>query len=269
MALAYSLGDWVLLFYIYCFIGWCFETTFVSVFCKHHFVNRGFLFGPVLPIYGFGALTILVSTLPFRAHWWLVGLAGMAAATLLEYVTGVVMEALFKVRYWDYSHKRFNFQGHICLTSSLAWGVMSVLLVYYLNQPVEKLIGMIDPQIRQIIVFVITVIFTVDLTHAVTTAIDLKKLLARVDGMREEVRKLQKRIESLEAAAKEAKDQRLAQLTDEMNSLRDKQRMMGDMLAERFDTAKRSLLKRNPTALSRKYKEALDKIHEWQEARRS
>ena len=82
------------------------------------------------------------------------------------------------------------------------------------------------------------------------------------------MRKLQKRIENLETAAKEAKDQRLAQLTDELNALRDKQRMMGDMLAERFDTANRSLLRRNPTALSKKYKEALDKIHEWQ-ARRS
>lgn len=266
--MAYSLGDWVLLFYIYCFIGWCFETTFVSI-CKRRFVNRGFLFGPMLPIYGFGALTILVSTMPFRAHWWLVGLAGMAAATLLEYVTGVVMEALFKVRYWDYSHKRFNFQGHICLTSSLAWGGMSVLLVYYVNQPVEKLIAMIDPQICQIILFAVTVLFTVDLTHAVTTAIDLKKLLARVDVMREEVRKLQKRIESLEMSAKEAKDQRLAQLTDEVSALRDRQRMMGDMLAERFDAAKRGLLSRNPSALSKRYKEALDKIHEWQEARRS
>ena len=59
MALAYSLGDWVLLFYIYCFIGWCFETTFVSVFCKHHFVNRGFLYGPLCPIYGCGALLVL------------------------------------------------------------------------------------------------------------------------------------------------------------------------------------------------------------------
>ena len=263
----YDVTQWLLFFYIYSFFGWIFESAYVSLLQRRP-VNRGFLKLPMLPLYGSGAVMMLWVSLPVQDNLILVFLSGVVAATILEYVTGYVMELLFKVRYWDYSHKRFNFQGHICLTSSLAWGVMSVLLVYYLNQPVEKLIGMIDPQIRQIIVFVITVIFTVDLTHAVTTAIDLKKLLARVDTMREEVRKLQKRIENLETAAKEAKDQRLAQLTDELNALRDKQRMMGDMLAERFDTAKRSLLRRNPTALSKKYKEALDKIQEWQ-ARRS
>ncbi len=262
--MAYHMSDWVLFFYIYCVLGWCFETTVVSVFVRHHFVNRGFLFGPVLPIYGFGALAILLSTLPFRAHWWLVGLVGMAAATLLEYVTGVVMEALFKVRYWDYSHKRFNFQGHICLTSSLAWGGLSVLLVYFMNQPIESLVMTIDEAIRPVIVFVATILFSIDLTHSVMTAIDLKKLLARVDSLREELRKIQKRIESLEESIQDAKDQRRAQLSQELEGLRDKQRMMIDWIGERFGADKRSLLQRNPTALSRKYREALEKIHEWQ-----
>ena len=258
---------YVLLFFVSSFLGWVMEVT-VKAIQFRRFINRGFLIGPYCPIYGVGTVLLTALLSPIKDEPVNVFIQAMVVCGVLEYVTSWLMEKLFHARWWDYSHKRFNFQGHICLTSSLAWGVMSVLLVYYLNQPVEKLIGMIDPQIRQIIVFVITVIFTVDLTHAVTTAIDLKKLLARVDTMREEVRKLQKRIENLETAAKEAKDQRLAQLTDELNALRDKQRMMGDMLAERFDTAKRSLLRRNPTALSKKYKEALDKIHEWQ-ARRS
>lgn len=262
--MAYHMSDWVLFFYIYCVLGWCFETTVVSVFVRHHFVNRGFLFGPVLPIYGFGALAILLSTLPFRAHWWLVGLVGMAAATLLEYVTGVVMEALFKVRYWDYSHKRFNFRGHICLTSSLAWGGLSVLLVYFMNQPIEALVMMIDEAIRPVIVFVATILFSIDLTHSVMTAIDLKKLLVRVDSLREELRKIQKRIESLEESIQDAKDQYRVQLSQELEGLRDKQRMMIEWIGERFSADKRSLLRRNPTALSRKYREALEKIHEWQ-----
>lgn len=265
--MVYRMSDWVFLFYTYCFLGWCFETTVVSVFVKHHFVNRGFLFGPLLPIYGFGALAILLTTLPFRAHWWAVGLVGMAAATLLEYVTGVVMEALFKVRYWDYSHKRFNFQGHICLTSSLAWGGLSVALVYFMNQPLERLMLNINVQIRQLVVFVMTIFFTIDFTHSVMTAIDLKKLLARVDSLREELHGIQKRIENLETSIQNAKDQRRAQLSQELEGLRDKQRMMLDWIGERFGADKRSLLRRNPTALSKRYKEALEKIHEWQARR--
>ena len=92
----YTLSTWLMFFYIYCVFGWCFESTYVSVFCEHRFVNRGFLTGPMLPLYGCGALTILLATLPVRDNIWLTGLVGMAACTLLEYITGVAMEAIFK-----------------------------------------------------------------------------------------------------------------------------------------------------------------------------
>ena len=86
----YTVWQWLLFFYIYCFFGWCIETTFVS--CrKRQFVNRGFLTGPVIPIYGSGAVAILWATLPVRESWIGVFLLGMAAATLLEYVTGAVI----------------------------------------------------------------------------------------------------------------------------------------------------------------------------------
>ena len=133
----FPISQWMLVFYIYCFFGWCFESTYVSVFCLHRWVNRGFLTGPALPLYGSGALVILLATSPVRGSVWLTGLVGMAACTLLEYVTGVAMEAIFKVRYWDYSDKRFNFQGHICLQSSLAWGVLSVLVVNVIHPPIQ------------------------------------------------------------------------------------------------------------------------------------
>ena len=108
----YSAGQWVLLFFFYCFLGWVWESCYVSA-CRRQWVNRGFLHGPLLPIYGSGAILILFVTLPAQDHLWLVWLLGMIAATALEYVTGDVMERLFKVRYWDYSKKRFNLNGHI------------------------------------------------------------------------------------------------------------------------------------------------------------
>ena len=132
----YSLGQWLLFFFLYCFLGWVWESCYVSA-KRRQWVNRGFLHGPMLPIYGTGAVIILLATIPVRDSLWLVFLLGMLAATALEYVTGAAMEALFKVRYWDYSKQPFNLNGYICLTSSLAWGAFSILLVRFLHPPVE------------------------------------------------------------------------------------------------------------------------------------
>ncbi len=123
----YSIIQWLFFFYFYCFVGWCIETTYVSLHQKR-LVNRGFMRGPFLPLYGSGAVMMLLVSMPFREHLVLVYIAGCVGATLLEYVTGVTMEALFKVRYWDYSDKKYNFQGHICLGTSLAWGLLTILM---------------------------------------------------------------------------------------------------------------------------------------------
>ena len=112
MVYDYSLWQWVLVFYLYCFLGWCFESTVVSV-QQRHFVNRGFLRGPMLPIYGFGATILLHVSLPLYDKPAALFFASMIAATAFEYVVGVIMEKLFKVKYWDYSTHRFQFQGRI------------------------------------------------------------------------------------------------------------------------------------------------------------
>ena len=130
----YTTGQWVLLFFFYCFCGWVWESCYVSI-CQRRWVNRGFLNGPLLPIYGFGAIIILFATLPVEDNLYLVWLFGMLAATALEYVTGAAMEALFKVRYWDYSKHRFQLNGHICLSSSIAWGFFSIFWYAFSTRP--------------------------------------------------------------------------------------------------------------------------------------
>ena len=123
----YSAIQWLFFFYFYCFFGWIFESTFVSVKSRK-FVNRGFMRGPFLPLYGSGAVMMLVVSMPFRENLIMTYVAGCIGATVLEYVTGVTMEALFKVRYWDYSNQKFNFQGHVCLGTTLAWGLLTILM---------------------------------------------------------------------------------------------------------------------------------------------
>ena len=131
----YTAIQWLFFFYFYCFFGWCFESTYVSIKSRK-LVNRGFMRGPFLPLYGSGAIMMLVVSMPFQDNLVLVYIAGCIGATVLEYVTGVTMEALFKVRYWDYSKNKFNFQGHICLGSSLAWGGLTILMTEFIHKPI-------------------------------------------------------------------------------------------------------------------------------------
>lgn len=171
----YTLGQWLLFFFLYCFLGWVWESCYVSA-RQRRWVNRGFLHGPLLPIYGFGAVIILWATLPVRGSLALIFLLGMLAATALEYVTGAAMEALFKVRYWDYSGKPFNLNGHICLTCSLAWGAFSVLLVKVLHPPFEDLVLRLPAFLADALACVLTVYFTADTVRSFQAAMDLREV---------------------------------------------------------------------------------------------
>lgn len=175
----YAQSQWLLFFFIYCFLGWVWESCYVSV-RKREWINRGFLHGPILPIYGFGAIIILWLTLPVQYSLILIFLFGMIGATLLEYATGFVMERLFHVRYWDYSNCRFNVNGYICLFATLGWGVFSILLVKVLHPPIERIVLQIPIYLSDPISLVCVIIFIVDTTKSVQSALDLKDLLSKL-----------------------------------------------------------------------------------------
>lgn len=190
---SYHLTQWVLFFFIYSFIGWVWECCFVSV-RKRRWVNRGFMYGPMLPIYGFGALAVLISTIRVRDSIPLIFLFGMVGATLLEYVTGAVMERLFNVKYWDYSNQKFNLNGYICLISSLGWGLFSVLLVKFVHVPIEGAVLKIPTIIAEGIAFVLTVAAAVDVTQSFNDAMDLKRILAQLEESKKQIRKIQEKL---------------------------------------------------------------------------
>ena len=133
--------------------------------------------GPFLPIYGSGGIMMLVVSMPFQENIILTYLAGCVGATALELFTGMAMEALFKVRYWDYSDQKFNFKGHICLGSTIAWGFLTILMTELLHKGVETVMFAIPSMVVSILTVIVSVWFVMDMTLSVKTAMDLRDIL--------------------------------------------------------------------------------------------
>ena len=235
----YHLIQWVLFFYVYCFLGWVWESSFVSI-RKMQWVNRGFMHGPFLPIYGCGAITILLATIPVKEQIGLVFLMGMIAATLLEYVTGVLMEYLFHVRYWDYTGKPFQYKGHICLSSSLAWGGFSVLMVNVIHVPIAEVILNISDEIQQFVTFAITIVVVADFTVSFKEALDIRQLLDTLVENNEELKRIQRRIEVLAAFINEDKEQWKTNVTEKLETT--KQNVAQKM--EKLETTKQNVVQK-------------------------
>jgi len=190
----YQPMQWLFLFFFYSFFGWIFETIYVSVH-EGHFVNRGFIRGPFLPLYGCGGIMMLLASKPFYENVILVFISGCIGATALEYITAVVMEALFKVRYWDYSHKKIHFQGRISLESTLAWGVCTVVFTHYLQIPIERLLLSFPYNIITVITTAVIVVFSCDFMLAFKTALDLRDVLVYMEKAKSEMARMQKRLD--------------------------------------------------------------------------
>ena len=203
----YNGVQWLFLFYFYCFAGWCFESVFVSL-KSHKWVNRGFMRGPFLPFYGSGAIMMLVVSMPYADNIPLTYVAGVFGATALEYVTGVAMVALFKMRYWDYSNRFLNFQGHICLRSSLTWGLFTVLMTRVIHRPIESMMYRIPGQVLYYATVVLTIYIVADFTLSFKAALDLRDIMVKIMKAREELERMQKRLDVLIAFNNEEKEQK-------------------------------------------------------------
>lgn len=250
----YQLQQWLVFFFIYCFLGWCWESAYVSA-RKRQWVNRGFLKGPFLPIYGSGALAVLVATLPVRGYPVLVYVFGLIGATLLELVTGICMESLFHVRYWDYSNQKFNYKGHICLSSSVAWGFFSLAMIYGFHKPIEKMVLGFPYRFTNVLSFILTAAVAADFAVSFKTAMELRDILDGMERIKDEMKKLQRRAEIIETFLADSAEKRKEETMEELRQIREKQHMYKERLkAEiRRNVSVERLLKRNPTAASKKY----------------
>lgn len=172
---------YILLFFFYSFAGWCLESLYCSIGEKK-LINRGFLTGPLCPIYGVAALviTILIYN-PFKNNPLLVFLLGIVLCDIVEYLTSYIMEKLFAARWWDYTYEFINIKGRICLKHSLYWGVISVIFVNVIHPAVDNLYNKLNGEYTGYILAVILVVFAADLINAVRKAMDIRKLQKKLN----------------------------------------------------------------------------------------
>lgn len=282
----YNWYQWLAFFFLYCFFGWIFESTYVSL-KSGHFVNRGFLRLPMLPLYGTGAIMMLWVSIPVKDNLLLVYILGVAAATVLEYVTGYMMERLFKVKYWDYSNQHFQLHGYICLSSSIAWGFLTILLTEVIHKPIELFVLRINPVFEITLVLAIGTMFLLDTLQSTKDALDLAKVLESMTNIKAELEDLQVQAALLKAETKqmvtELKEETVQKIADMKEDAQEifatldlkaskaedeiQQKIM--LLKEkrqeifiRLGVHKARLLKNNPSASSGRFSEALKDIKE-------
>ncbi|MBQ6660852.1 MAG: putative ABC transporter permease [Lachnospiraceae bacterium] len=166
-------------FFIYSFIGWIWESFFYSLWDKHKLVNRGFMFGPYIPIYGVGALIDLVFLGGIKNMILLFFVSGIVCCAV-EYLTGYVMEKLFHARWWDYTDMLWHLNGRICIEGFFAFGLLSVALVGWIHPFTTGVLDMI-PAIPKLIATIATVtLFATDLIISVKHAADFDKKIRKI-----------------------------------------------------------------------------------------
>ncbi len=177
--LGYPLSTLVLYFCIYSFAGWCMETVYCSVLEKR-FVPRGFLYGPICPIYGVGVLLMILFFQPLAGNILVFYLVSTVTMSAWEYFVGWFLEVTTHMKYWDYSMYRFNLKGRICLWVCLVWGALSYICVFWLHPPVAALIARIPPLARDITAIVLAAAV---LTDAVATIRELALMTTAMDKL--------------------------------------------------------------------------------------
>lgn len=179
----YELGYY---FFIYSFLGWLMESTINTVRQKS-FINRGFLIGPYCPIYGVGMCGIYLFCFPLRDHLLFVFLSGIFLATLLEYLTGTLMEKLFHAKWWDYSRFKYNLHGQICLHISFAWGVLSLIFIAYIHPIIMTSVRHLQKPLGSIILLILCCIFLIDFIYSIYTILNFTSKFPALSAVRFEM----------------------------------------------------------------------------------
>lgn len=220
----------VIYFAIFSVIGWACEVVYCSILSKK-LVNRGFLAGPVCPVYGFGALLVIWLLKPVSASIPIVFLSGIVVTSTLEYITGWLLEVLFSTRWWDYRNKKFNIDGRVCLQNSVFFGVLCVILMKVIFPFTVNIVALLPDLSIKLISSALAAAFIIDGIFTVNTFINLYERLKKLQELTEYLKKntdihgwfnesdFYKSFERLKLIAEESKNELNNKLREKFESL--------------------------------------------------
>lgn len=170
-----------LMFFICSVLGWIMEVT-----CKliqfHRFINRGFLLGPYCPIYGFGAVLVAATLESFSVHPLAVFGLAVLLCGILEYFTSWAMEKLFHARWWDYSKKKFNINGRVCLNTLIPFGLLGLTMVYLIKPFCFKLFESFSPLLTEVLCISLAVILLADTVISSNVLVKIRRSAGNQTG---------------------------------------------------------------------------------------
>lgn len=177
-----------LLFILLSFVGWCSEVLYVGIFFEHKFVNRGFLMGPLCPIYGFGGVVILLLPNQLYSTWIPLFFSSLVLCTIVEYFASWGLEKMFHTLWWDYSHYKFHINGRVCLLNSFLFGLMGMLGGHFVFPYAEYIVTYPSDFAIRLISDIIAAILSADILFTIKRLVDFNTALERIQTFKETLR---------------------------------------------------------------------------------
>lgn len=179
--------NYIWYFFIYSFLAWCLEVIYASLE-REDFVNRGFLNGSYCPIYGFGAVCEIFLLTKFVNYPICLYIISVVITTVLEFITGYVLEKIFNLQWWDYTNEKFNIKGYICLKFSLLWGVASLVLMYILQPKVNIVVSLL--RYIDFVTYLLILLMLYDFLISILKVLALKKDSMIIEKLNEDLKML-------------------------------------------------------------------------------
>lgn len=174
-------------FIIYSVLGWIMESIYRSI-CEKKVINTGFLKGPFCPIYGIGAVIMILFLQSCKSNIFLLFIISMIVLTIWEYIVAIILEKTFHIKYWDYSNNKFNFQGRICLLNSIYWGILGVVFIHFIHPFIESKILLIPEMPLQISVSIIMIIVLADAINTIVRVKNIRTTLEKIEKLNTQIK---------------------------------------------------------------------------------
>ena len=264
MSIYYS----ILYFFVYGFLGWCTEVIFAA-FKQHRFVNRGFLNGPICPIYGVGVTLVIACLEAFQSNLLLLYISSVILVTVLEGVTGWAMDKLFHNKWWDYSKLPFNIGGYVCLLFSLIWGVACVFIVYFVHPLIHQVLSLIPHTAGIALIAILGIALLSDMIVTTSAIVKFNQYLELLKHITDELHAISNQIGAelyqnvmhvldMQESSRQKLDDVKLEVSEEIRMQIVELKTRAQNLGEKVPKPARRLLKAFPNLETRNYKAQLE-----------